>query len=68
MPAVKKGESKDSYMGRCMPVCIGEGLTKSQAAGKCLGMWAQSQKKKHSNGGTIDEKFPRKDMGYLGEK
>lgn len=40
MPIPEKGESKDSFIPRCMKYVIDkEGLTQEEASGKCLGMW-----------------------------
>jgi len=45
MPEVKKGESEQSYISRCISHCIkNEGLTQEQAAGKCYGMWRNKKK------------------------
>ena len=33
------GESKDEYIGRCIPYVLNEGASQEQAAGKCYGMW-----------------------------
>ena len=35
------GESKDDFIGRCIPYVINEGKTPEEAAGKCYGMWEQ---------------------------
>jgi len=44
MPTVNKGENKNDYMARCVPIVIKEGNTSEQAVGKCNGMWEQAQK------------------------
>jgi hypothetical protein len=33
------GETQDDFIGRCVPVLIGEGKTQDQALGACYGMW-----------------------------
>jgi len=47
MPKVEPNESRDHYMGRCVPICMGEGLTNEQAVGKCEGMYDSAHKKEH---------------------
>ena len=39
MPAVKPGESQNSYLSRAIPEMKGEGLTQKQAVGKAMGMY-----------------------------
>jgi len=39
MPDVKKGESRSSYMKRCIPYYTKRGLTLREAKGKCYGMY-----------------------------
>lgn len=46
MPEVKKGESRNEYVGRCIPVVKKEGRTQNQAVGKCEGMYSHLKKKK----------------------
>jgi hypothetical protein len=46
MPKPKKGESKKSYISRCIPMVIGEGKPPKEAAGKCYGMFDFYKKKK----------------------
>lgn len=41
-----KGESRDKWMDKCIPKVEAEGKTKSQAIGKCLGMFRTYSKKK----------------------
>ena len=38
MPSVRKGESSEKYMSRCVPVVKSEGKTNRQAIGKCYGL------------------------------
>ena len=38
MPEVRKGESSQDYVSRCIPRVMAEGKTKEQAAGQCYGM------------------------------
>jgi len=46
MPAIKKGESRDDYLKRCIPYCVdSEGMTPEAAKGKCEGMYDQHIKK-----------------------
>jgi len=49
MPDVKKGESRNSYIKRCVPLCMEEGLSPKAALGKCEGMydekWGQKKPK-----------------------
>lgn len=45
MPKVKPGESKASYMKRCIPYYIRRGLTPKAAKGKCNGMYKNKHKK-----------------------
>lgn len=50
MPAVKKGEKRGDYVGRCVPEVMKEGRTQKQSVGKCEGMynsrWGQKGGKK----------------------
>jgi len=46
MPAVKKGESRNAYVSRCVPYCMKkEGLSQKAAVGKCEGMYTYKKKK-----------------------
>lgn len=45
MPEVNEGESRESYIQRCIPVVRGEGLDEQAALGKCEGMYDEHQKK-----------------------
>ena len=38
-PAMKEGESKEDWMGRCIPYLIQEGKDKDTASGQCAGMY-----------------------------
>lgn len=44
MPAPpQKGESKEAFIGRCIPYLIEhEDKNQEQAAGQCYGMWRQA--------------------------
>ncbi len=52
MPAVKKGESKEKYLSRCIPVVMKEGGKGGQnhAIAKCEGMYKEAQKRKRAKG------------------
>lgn len=40
MPEIRKGESRDSFVSRCVPMVMKEGgHTQKQAVGKCEGMF-----------------------------
>ncbi len=45
MPTPKKGESKEDFMQRCIPVALNEKDTKNRehAFAKCNGMWEQNK-------------------------
>jgi len=46
MPAVKPGESRNDYVKRCVSYVVEhEGLTTTQAVGKCEGMYTEHAKK-----------------------
>ena len=45
MPEVKPGESRNSYMGRCVRQVMAEGLDQKAAVGKCEGMYDSHVKK-----------------------
>lgn len=47
MPSVKKGESQNKYMNRCVPIVKAEGKTQSQAVGQCMGMYKQKWSSKN---------------------
>lgn len=47
MPNLEKGESKNSFVSRCVREVMSEGKTQDQALGQCYGMF-DSQKKKAS--------------------
>ena len=51
MPTPDKGEEKDKYISRCIPIVINEGTAKdsSQAAAICHSMWEQHQKKQEAD-------------------
>ena len=50
MPSVKKGESKSSYMSRCVPQVKAEGKSQKAAIGQCLDMykskWTEKKRKR----------------------
>jgi len=50
MPKPEKGESKEHYISRCIPIVINEGTAKNpkQANAICHSMWEQHLKKKES--------------------
>lgn len=39
MPTPKKDETRDEWMGRCVPYVMDEGKEQSQAVAQCAGMW-----------------------------
>ena len=45
MPTVKKGEKRNDYVKRAVPVMMKEGLSQKAAVGKAEGMYSQHQKK-----------------------
>lgn len=57
MPTIKKGESRNSYIPRCINYVVkNEGLTAKQAAGKCEGMYDQHLKNKKSKSASLMDK------------
>lgn len=52
MPEVQKGESGQSYIGRCVKQVMAEGKTQKQALGQCYGMLRQ----KRGNKGLMPKK------------
>ena len=50
MPSVKKGESRNNYMKRCVPTVKAEGKSQKAAVGQCIGMykskWTSSKRKR----------------------
>ncbi len=44
MPTPKPKETRNEYMGRCVPQCMKEGLDQRAAVGKCYGMFDQHRK------------------------
>lgn len=46
MPSTKKGETKDSYMHRCVPMLVKEGKKQDQAVAQCLNMFKEHWKAK----------------------
>jgi len=51
MPTPRKGESRDDYLKRCIPIVLNEGEVKSveHAAGKCGGMYDHWKEKNVKN-------------------
>lgn len=45
MPTPKKGESRNDYMKRCIPIMHAEGTMGQAAIGKCEGMFTAHMKK-----------------------
>ena len=41
MPSVQKGEKKNHYMHRCVPMLVKEGKSQDQAVAQCLSMFRQ---------------------------
>ena len=48
MPSVRKGESRKSFVSRCVPIVIREGTAKdgSQGTAICNSIWKNRNKKK----------------------
>jgi len=46
MPSVEKGEKKNHYMKRCVPMLIKEGKKQDQAVAQCLNMFKEKWKAK----------------------
>lgn len=46
MPKPKKRESESDFVGRCIPILIGEGKSKEQAVAICYSMFRKRKKKK----------------------
>ena len=46
MPVPSKGESKDDFISRCIPIVINEGTTDDtqQAAAICFSIWERKKK------------------------
>jgi hypothetical protein len=55
MPSVKKGEPKNKFISRCVPVVMKEGTAKDnkQAVAICSSMYDQHKKKHKSRGSEI---------------
>lgn len=45
MPEIKKDESEDSYVKRCVPTQIAEGKSQDEAVASCHGMYKQNKEK-----------------------
>lgn len=46
MPKVRKGESRNKYVARAIPIIMKEGLTQKQAVGKAEGMYDAAKKRR----------------------
>ena len=46
MPSVQKGEKKDHYMKRCVPMLVKEGKKQDQAVAECLNLFKEKWKAK----------------------
>lgn len=46
MPDPKKGEKKDNFMSRCIPILVKEGKPSDQAVAICSSMYDQYKKHK----------------------
>src|ERR1051326_1437774 len=46
MPTPRRGETRDHYLKRCIPMVMREGLDQEQATGKCEGMFDNARGKK----------------------
>ena len=49
MPTPRKGETKSSFIGRCIPIVKREGAKQEHAVGKCHGIWRGRGKKPKKN-------------------
>ena len=43
MPTPSKNESQKDFISRCIPIVIGEGVKKDQAAARCYSIWRRSK-------------------------
>lgn len=59
MPSVRKNESKEKYLSRCIPTVLKEGGSRDHAIAKCIGMYEQSKKKKQAKGDTSEPDFDK---------
>jgi hypothetical protein len=41
MPKPHKDESKEDFIGRCVPILINEGRDKDQAVAMCYSIWSE---------------------------
>jgi hypothetical protein len=46
MPKLRKGESRDAYVSRAIPILMAEGLSHNAAIGKAEGMYSYYSKHK----------------------
>ncbi len=54
MPKPNRGETRDQYMERCIPVVMKEGKTNEQAVGQCAGMWKSHMAKNELQTFTVN--------------
>lgn len=45
-PTPQSGEDQGSFITRCIPIVMEEGLDQQQAVGKCFGIWSSAKKDK----------------------
>ena len=59
MPEPRAGESRDDFIGRCIPVVLDDGTAEdqAQAVAVCISMW-----KKDKGGTMADNDFGYKDL------
>jgi hypothetical protein len=44
MPVPDKGETREHFIDRCIPMIVKEGKTQKQAEGECYGIWDEHHK------------------------
>lgn len=44
MPTPRKDESKDGFLGRCVPYVMDEGYDQDAAVARCIGIWNSNKK------------------------
>jgi hypothetical protein len=68
MPSVKQGETKEQFMGRCIPIRHKEHPTEDnkQSVAVCFSMWSEHQKKNSTSSKDTkkDEKKKKKEENY----
>ena len=68
MPKHIKGESRASWMKRCIPYVIKhEGLDKKAAGGRCAGMWDEHKKKQRKHSESTEDDIMDEDKYERGK-